>query len=341
MQRHKTIYTTERALFHQTRALAAAPDALEITMLRQPDRDTLMPLLGETEIFISERAGVIDADMIAAAPHLKLILRLGSFTHDIDLDAAKSAGVIVCTSPDVGVIRVAEHVILQMLTLAKRINDVQRVALEARPDWRESQRTDEDTFAYNWSGRQGINQFWERTVGIIGFGEISAELARRLAGWGCTLVYDKRRRLPESVERALGLQYATRESLLAHSDYVVNLLPFFPETDMSLNADTFAMMKDGAYFVSCGSGSVIDEAALADAVRTGKLAGCALDTYEWEPIRAGHPLIAMAQAGANVLLTPHTAAGSSTGQIADKERRDDYRVVVRYLNGEPLPHRVV
>ena len=96
MFRHKTIFTTERGHRHQQAALQAAPDMLDITMLRSPDRATLLQHLPEAEYWISERVGVIDAELIRAAPRLKLILRLGSLTYDIDTEAAKQAGVIVC-----------------------------------------------------------------------------------------------------------------------------------------------------------------------------------------------------------------------------------------------------
>jgi D-3-phosphoglycerate dehydrogenase len=107
MTRHKTIFTTERGQRHQQAALRAAPVSLDITMVRQPDKATLCSLLAEAEYLISERAGLIDAELIRAAPHLKLILRLGSLTYDIDVAAARAAGVAVCYWPVGSVIRVA------------------------------------------------------------------------------------------------------------------------------------------------------------------------------------------------------------------------------------------
>ena len=100
MTRYKTLFTTESGHRHQQAALNAAPDNLDITMLRQPDKATLLPHLAETDYFISERTGAIDAEIIQAAPKLKLILRLGSLTYDIDIDAAKAAGVIVFVDND-------------------------------------------------------------------------------------------------------------------------------------------------------------------------------------------------------------------------------------------------
>ncbi|HMR68045.1 MAG TPA: NAD(P)-dependent oxidoreductase [Anaerolineae bacterium] len=336
MTRYKTVFTTERGQRHQQAALDAAPDNLEITMLRQPSRETLLAHLADAVYLISERVGTMDAGLIQAAPKLKLIQRLGSLTYDIDLEAAQAAGVIVCYWPVGSVIRVAEHLMLQMLALSKKLRETEAIALATSPVWGESKRTTEDTFAYNWSNRQNVEGLWQRTVGILGLGEIGAELARRLRGWDCPLLYHKRRRLPETVEAELGLTYVTLEDLLTQSDFLVNLLPYFSNTDLMINAAYFERMKDGAYLVSCGSGSVINEADLAAAVKSGKLGGAALDTFEWEPLKPDNPLIALAKANDNVLLTPHIAAGGSAA--AARERLGDYTNLTRHINGQPLQY---
>jgi lactate dehydrogenase-like 2-hydroxyacid dehydrogenase len=277
--------------------------------------------------------------MIKAAGKLKMILRLGSITYDIDIEAARAAGVSVCYWPVATVIRVAEHVMMQILALSKKVRETQAIALAASSEWGESKRTDEDTFAYNWSDLQNVEGVWQRTIGILGLGEIGTELARRLTGWGCTLIYHKRRRLPESVEAELGITYVERDSLFTQSDYVANLLPYFSPTDMLINADILAKMKDGACIVSSGSGSVIDEYALAEAIRSGKLGGAALDTFEWEPIKADNPLIVLAKDGLNVLLTPHIAAGGTAA--AELGRAGDYTNIISDINGAALKYRVV
>lgn len=337
------LFLTDRGQWHQQVALEAAPPELAVTMLRRPPRKELLQYLAGTEFLISERSGRVDAGMIAAGGSLRLIQRLGSLTYDIDVKAARAAGVAVAAWPVATAILVAEHMALQILALAKRLDDVAAVAQEAG-DWgRPSQRTDEDTFAYNWSERRGIRTIYGRTVGILGFGEIGAELARRLRGFApARVLYHKRSRLPEQVEVELGLTYAPMEQVVAESDFLCNLLPYFAETDMLLDAGLLATVPPGACLVSCGSGSVIDEAALAEAVRAGRLAGVALDTFEWEPIRPDNPLLDLARdPSANVLLTPHTAAGSGDTRSDEPSRRQDYDNIVRYLRGEPLLHRVV
>lgn len=338
MQRYKTVFTTERGKRHQRAALEAAPERLEITMLRRPDKETLIEHLADADYLISERVGNIDREIIEAAPNLKLILRLGSLTYDIDAAAAQEAGVAVCYWPVATVIRVAEHLVLQMLALSKKLRETEAVALEASSEWGESKRTDEDTFAYNWSGREDVEGLWERTIGIVGFGEIGAELARRLQGWGVELLYNKRRPLPASVEAELAITYVDADELFRRSDYVANLLPYFPSTDLWIDKTFFDKMKDGARIVSCGSGSVIDEADLAAAIESGKLGGAALDTYEWEPVRADNPLIPLAKQGYNVLLTPHIAAGATAAEA--EERTRDYTNIVNHIEGKPCKYRV-
>ncbi|NOZ49522.1 MAG: hypothetical protein GXP37_05650 [Chloroflexi bacterium] len=339
MPPHKTVFTTDRGRRHQQDALAAAPPELDVVMLRRPDRHTLQQALANAEYLISERTGTIDAELLRAAPGLKLILRLGSLTHDIDTAAAHSAGILVCRWPVASVIRVAEHVMMQMLALGKHLGRVQTIARTAESRWGPSRRTDEDTFAFNWSRQSDLQCLWRRSIGIIGFGEIGAELARRLQGWDADVLYNKRRRLPAATEAALGIAYVDEDTLFRRSDFVVVLLPYSQETDLKIDRRVFECMKPGAYIVGCGSGSVIHEAHLAAALRSGHLAGAALDTFEWEPIRGGNPLIALARAGANVLLTPHIAAAGNDASAIDL-RRADYTNILRHLQGRPLLYRV-
>ncbi len=341
-EKHTVLFLTDRGLYHQQTVLDAAPPELAVTMMRRPPKEEVLRALSEAEFLISERSGTVDTDMIAAGQNLRLIQRLGSLTYDIDLAAAREAGTPVAAWPVMTAIMVAEHMAMQMLALAKRTGELAAVASEAG-DWgRPSLRTDEDTFAYDWSRRSGVRPIYERTVGILGFGEIGAELARRLRGFvPSRVLYHKRSRLPEHAEQELGITHTSREQLVAESDYLCNLLPFYPETDMLIDAGVLAAMKQGAYLVSCGSGSVIDEVALANAIRDGYLAGAALDTFEWEPIRPDNPLLPLARDPyMNVLLTPHTAAGSSADADSDRTRKGDYDNLVRVLRGQLPLHRV-
>ncbi len=339
MKAHKTLFVTHRGERHQEDALEAAPPELDIIMMRSPSRGDLLGGIPEVEFLISERSGDIDAEVIRAGRNLRLIQRLGSQTHDIDLDAGRKAGVPICYWPVSSCIMVSEHMVLQLLSLAKRLREVMDIALEAGEWGQESRRCDEDTYAYNWSGREGLVGLRDRTVGILGFGEIGTELSRRLRPFEPTILYNKRDRLPLRAERDLGIRFASEDELAAESDFVCMLLPFFPQTEQLIDVGFFSKMKVGACLVSCGAGGVIDEEALAEALRSGHLGGAALDTYTWEPLRADNPLLPLARhPRANILLTPHTAAGSDAAK-ADA-RKDDYTNLLRVLKGEPLRYRL-
>ncbi|MCX6017234.1 MAG: D-isomer specific 2-hydroxyacid dehydrogenase family protein [Chloroflexi bacterium] len=345
----KILYLCPLGLQHREWRLAAAAHepGMNVVIRRSTEttHDELLELVRDADALITERTGEIDRAVIAAGVKLKLIHRHGSLAHDIDLAAAREYGVSVSVQPIRGTIAVAENVMLQTLAVLRRAMPLQAV-LRAAPESfgtgpapHAPRRTSEDVFAFNWSRQTRVGLLLNKTVGILGFGEIGAELARRLRGWGCSLLYSKRRRLPESVEAELGVSYREQESLLAESDVVVCLLPYFAETDMWLNAARIARMKPGAWLVGAGSGSVIDEAAVAAALRSGALAGASLDTYEWEPITPDNALLALANSdsSANVFLLPHIGSCNDAGS---SQFEDLYGNVWSVLNGGKPAWRV-
>jgi len=341
MTQHPVLFVTHRGERHQQAALAGAPPELAVTMRRSPSREELLALLPDYEFLISERSGQIDAGLIQAGRNLRLIQRLGSQTYDIDLAAARAVGVPVAYQPVTGCIMVAEHMLMQMLASAKRLRELMAIAEAAENGGRTPGRCDEDYYVYNWADVGQIQGLWQATVGILGMGEIGMELARRLQGWGCTVLYNKRQPLPSAAERALNVRYADRDTLLAQSDFVCMLLPFFPETAQTLNAEFFGRLKPGVCFVSCGGSGVVDEAALAEAVRSGRVFGAAVDTYAWEPIRPDSPLLGVVRGSrANLVLTPHVAAGSGSDRSEALTRYGDYTNLMRLLKGQGLAGRV-
>ena len=334
---YKAVFVTERSERHQQAMRDVAPPEIDLIILHKPDVDTLKEHLMDALYLISERRGVIDADLLNSAPELQLILRLGSQTHDIELDAAKERNIAVTYWSQGSVTRVAEHVIMQMLVLLKKVIDARKVSLNASDEWGESKRTDENTFAYNWSNRQYVQGLHGKTIAMLGFGEIGVEIARRLMGWNVSVLYNKRQKLPELVEQQLQINYADTDTIFQESDVLVNLLPYSAQTKFSINSERLAQMKSTAMLVSAGSGSIIDEQALADAVKNSKLAGIALDTYEYEPLRADNPLLQLAREEYNILLTPHIAAGTMSNL---DERREHYSNILRHIHGEALINRL-
>ena len=238
-----------------------------------------------------------------------------------------------------GCVYAAEHLVMMTLAVLKRLGRSLHAAAQAGgatvngSPLAGARRTDEDTFAYNWPGYADLRGLTGKTVAILGMGEIGVELARRLKGFAPgAVLYHKRTPYPADVERELGVASADREECLARADALVCLFPYGPETDLSLGAAAFGRMKQGAALVHGGSGSVLDEGALLSALRSGRLSGAALDTYEWEPLAPEHPLAAYARDPAsNLLLTPHVAGAAEPGSYAG-----DFDEVVRFLGGEPL-----
>jgi phosphoglycerate dehydrogenase-like enzyme len=336
MEKHPVLFITRRQQVHQRAALAAAPAELDICMLQNPSKEQVLSVIGGMEFLIMEREGKVDAEMIAAGRSLRLVQWLGSQIWNIDLEAAKSAGIPVCYMPVKGCVHVAEHVIMQILSVIRHSREVSGLILQRDGNDPPPTLCDEDTFRYNWKGYTKIVGLWKKRVGILGFGEIGCEVARRLKGFECEVLYYKRTRLPEYVEAELGLTYASEDGLAHECDVVCALLPFYPATNQRLNDRFFSMMKPNTFFVSSGGSGTINEEALARALRTGRLAGAAVDNFTWEPPQPSNPLFELAaDPKYNLLLTPHVAAGTEPAN-----RALDYANIQRLLSGESLQYQV-
>ncbi len=226
-----------------------------------------------------------DADMLAGAKNLKVIVRFGVGTDNFDLDAMREKGIAV------GVIAnynsVAEFTLTLMLGLIKNLPKFDATVREGK-----------------WT-RYPMGELSGKTVGIVGFGRIGRRLGELLKGFGVTLlVHDPY--MPKEAISDFGATPATLEELLRQSDVVSLHLPATPETQHLINKDRLALMKDGAYLVNTARGALIDERALYDALVSGKLRGAALDVFETEPVVKGNPLFDLD----NIVLAPHVSAMS-------------------------------
>lgn len=335
----KALFLTNRAPRHQKIALQAAPDFLDVTMLEAPSRQAVLDAIGDAEVLISERSGVIDAEMIEAGKKLRLVQRLGRFSHDIDVAAVKRAGLPLCYFPLLVSTLVSEHVMMQVLALAKTCREAGHVMLQPG-DWPEPKKCDENYFAYNWTGRAGMRTLADSTVGIVGLGEIGADVARRLQGFGCEVLYYKRSRLPEAVEAELGISYAGLDDIRARSDFLCLLTPHGPGMGESVDRAYIEKMKPGAFLISTGASTVLKEADVADAVLTGRLSGMASDGFVHEPAPLDGPLLRLAREhpAANVILTPHIAGGVASNDVAARSR--EFENVRRLAEGKPLLYRL-
>lgn len=336
----KALFVTERAPRHQKIAMQAAPDFLEITMMEAPDRESILAGITDAEVLISERSGVVDASLIEAGRKLRLVQRLGRFTYDIDTAAAARAKVAVCFCPLLVSTLVSEHAMMQILALAKTYREAAHVMLKPG-GWPEPRKCDENYFAYNWTGRTGMRALADSTVGIVGFGEIGADLARRLRGFGCEVLYYKRNRLPQAVEAELSVAYADLDAIRARSDFLCLLAPHGPGTGESVDHTYIAKMKSGAFLISTGASTVLKEADVAEAVLKSRLAGVASDGFVCEPAPLDGPLLSLVRDHplANVILSPHIAGGVASNDVAARAR--EFENIRRLRDGRPLLHRLV
>lgn len=227
---------------------------------------------------------VIDEALIARAPKLKVIARYGVGVENIDLDAAARHGVTVVNVPDYCVDEVAEHVIAQMLACARQLVRLNQVIAAGR---------------WSPSDIRPTRRLAGQTLGLIGMGRIGRKVAVRASALGLHIVaYD-----PYAVSVPETIELTPLDDLLDRADFVSLHVPLTAQTVGVLGAREFARMKDSAFVLNSARGGLIDENALAFALREGKIAGAALDVLEVEPPTKGHPLVGLE----NVILTPHVA----------------------------------
>ena len=166
--------------------------------------------------------------------------------------------------------------------------------------------TSQGNYRPNWPGIKGINELYQSRVGIVGMGDIGMELAKRCRAFGMHISYFQRTRHPAAIEASLDIQYQPFDELLAQSDYVVLVVPHTPQTDGLIGARELAQMKPEATLINIGRGALVDEEALADALRRNQIAMAGLDVYRTEPLPFDSALLALP----NVVFQPHSGGGS-------------------------------
>jgi phosphoglycerate dehydrogenase-like enzyme len=276
--------------------------------------EELRQLASAAVVFVNARRR-IDRATVAAAPALRLVQMIGVGTDPLDLDALAEAGVAAAYNPGVNRMGAAEHTIMLMLALIKRLPASDRATRAGR-------------FLPGEVIARGIDDLADATVGIVGMGNIGQAVAERLVPFGSRIVYHARRPLPE-VEARLGAAWLPLEELLRRSTILTLHVPLSPATHHLIGAAELARMPPGAWLVNAGRGGLVDEAALRDAIERGHLAGAALDVLEQET-DGGNPFADLP----DVIVTPHLGGGSRNSMAAVVERCAAN--ITRLLNGEPL-----
>ncbi|GAB4539179.1 MAG: phosphoglycerate dehydrogenase [Anaerolineae bacterium] len=276
-------------------ALERLETAAEVTfdVVRRPSREKLCEIIPDYDAIIIRSSVRIDADLLPLSSRLKVIGRAGMGLDNVDIDAASLRGVIVMNTPGANTIATTEHAIAMLLALCRHIP-----------------QADASLRAGEWARSRFIGvQLYRKTLGIVGLGRIGAQVARRTQAFGMTVIaFDPY--ISDDVARELNVTLVDMDELLARSDFITLHTALTPETRGMINARAIARMKQGVRLVNCARGGLLDEAALVAALRSGHIAGAALDVFADEPLPADSPLRSLP----NVILTPHIAASTVEAQ---------------------------
>ena len=256
--------------------------------------------------------GLLDDETLAGARRLRLVQLLSVGYDRFNLAGARAACVPVAVNGGANAIAVAEHAIMLMMATLRHLTEL-----------------DAGVRAGRWSsGSRRLYELWSSTIGIVGMGRIGQEVAQRLAGWGATLVYFDPVRLARERERELGVGFVSLEALLERADVVTVHVPLSIATRQLLDARALARMKPTAVLVNTSRGELVDEAALADALRGGRIGAAGLDVLSAEPPPPSHPLLSTP----NTVLTPHVAG--PTWQSWPRRFGNAYANITRVQRGE-------
>ena len=294
---------------------AAVPSGFELVTLERDDDDERRRKVPDCEVVIVA-ATPLRKPVIDAATRLALVHHQGVGWQDTtDHEALRARGIPLALTPEGTTIGVAEHTVLLILAALKRLPHADHELRQGR-------------FHVN-ALRPVSRELRGMTVGYVGMGRIAQAVAKRLAGFDVRGVF-----FDPEVDAHDGLARVSLDALLESSDVVTLHVPLTPQTRHMIGAPELARMKAGAYIVNTARGGLIDERALVDALRSGHLAGAALDVFEHEPMPAGHALYGLA----NVVLTPHISAG--TRDALTTKMSSLFANVERFFRGEALRNRV-
>jgi D-3-phosphoglycerate dehydrogenase / 2-oxoglutarate reductase len=252
----------------------------------------LAETIGRYDGIVVRSATKLTADLIERGERLKVIGRAGVGIDNVDVEAATRRGIVVANAPESTVISAAEHTIGLLVAMTRNIPQAHAALKEGR-----------------WERKTyGGIELADKTLGVLGFGRIGQQVARRAAGLGMRVVAYDPFVSPERF-RELGVERVEKEDdVYGAADFLTFHLPLTDETRHSIGADAFAKMRDGVRLVNAARGELLDESALVDALRSGKVAGAALDVFSAEPYSG--PLLEFD----NVVVTPHLAASTEEAQ---------------------------
>ncbi|MCH9642375.1 MAG: phosphoglycerate dehydrogenase [Actinomycetia bacterium] len=294
----------------------ALGDQVEVRWVDGPDREKLLAAVVDADALLVRSATTVDAEVLAAAPKLKIVARAGVGLDNVDVDAATARGVLVVNAPTSNIHSAAEHALALLLSAARQIPAAD-ATLRART-WKRS----------SFSG----TEIFGKTVGVVGLGRIGQLVAQRLAAFGAHVTaYDPY--VSHARAAQLGIELLTLDELLGRADFISVHLPKTQETAGLIGKDALAKTKPGVIIVNAARGGLIDEGALSEAIASGHVRGAGLDVFSTEPC-TDSPLFGLPE----VVVTPHL--GASTAEAQARAGTDVAASVKLALAGEFVPDAV-
>ena len=296
--------------------VTALGDQVEVRWVDGPDRPKLLAAVPEADALLVRSATTVDAEVLDAAPKLKIVARAGVGLDNVDVKTATERGVLVVNAPTSNIHSAAEHAVALLLSAARQIPAADATLREHA--WKRS----------SFSG----TEIFGKTIGVVGLGRIGQLVAQRLAAFEAHIVaYDPYVSAARAAQ--LGIELLSLDELLGRADFISVHLPKTPETAGLIDKDALAKTKPGVIIVNAARGGLIDEAALADAISSGHVRAAGLDVYSKEPC-TDSPLFELSQ----VVVTPHL--GASTEEAQDRAGTDVAASVKLALAGEFVPDAV-
>lgn len=297
----------------------AEPPIIKTINPRTPE-DGLNELSDATIIIANPGTPFISKEEMKTYPNLKFVQFTSVGYNKIDTEAAEELGILVANNPGWNSVTVAEHSLMLILMILKKVEYGQN-------KYRTSGWTMSEVFDF-WNQARDLNG---KTVGIVGYGSIGRELSKRLNAFGVNVLYYKRNRLSSGEEESLGVQYRDLSSLLAESDIVSVHTPLTDETKHLINVDTINMMKEGAIIINTARQEVVDESAVAEALESGVLGGYGTDRLKSKRLNDRSFLDSPLADMENVVFTQGGGVTKESRAIANEQYMENVR---RVLTGE-------
>lgn len=284
----------------------------------------------DADFIVADAIGEVSGELIEHMPNLRLVHSEGVAFNRIDTEAARKRHVLVCNSQGMNASAVAEQAVLLMLGMLRDVNGGDRAVREGRQIQKKE----------GYMRRGDLRELADCSVGLVGFGDIAKETAKLLRAFGVREIFcHKKTPLSPEEEEALGVSYRSLDELLQNSDIVSLHLPVNDSTKGMADRTFFSKMKDGAYFVNTARGELVEDAALIEALGTGKLSMAGLDTLDNEPVQPDHPLLKLSEEfWGKILFSPHI------GGITASSFRRSYAMIAEDIQAAAegrIPKRVV